>query len=95
MCISFQMAWSKIIDFFSETIYVNTENIVNLSLLYYIMYIVNEVQRHEKHLSPQIQGGLFSRELLQLKREWITLSTLPRISIISKFLCKFWNYNAF
>lgn len=79
MCISFQMAWSKIIDFFSETIYVNTENIVNLSLLYYIMDIVNEVQRHEKHLSPQIQGGLFSREPLQLKKEWIALSTLPRI----------------
>lgn len=69
MCISFQMAWSKIIDFFSETIYVNTENIVNLSLLYYIMDIVNEVQRHEKHLSPQIQEGLFSREPLQLKKE--------------------------
>ena len=29
MYISFQMAWSKIIDFFSETIYVNTENTVN------------------------------------------------------------------
>ena len=89
------MAWSKIIDFFSETINVNTENTVNLSLLCYIMYIVNEVQRHEKYLPPQIQGGLFSRELLQLKREWITLSTLPHISIISKFLCKFWSYNAF
>ena len=58
MCISFQMAWSKIIHFFSEIIYVNTENIVNLSLLYYIMYIVNEVQRHEKYL-PTFKGVSF------------------------------------